>query len=64
MQVLAFECRDLCFVLLKKIGRAGILIKLASCRYPCPASSFLTQIRIRLREMSWAWRDRGVSRPQ
>ncbi len=22
-----FECRDLCFVLLKKIGSAGILIK-------------------------------------
>ena len=38
--------RDLRFVLLKKIGSAGILIK-------GPSLSFLTQIWIRLREMSW-----------
>ena len=34
----AFECRDLCFVLLKKIGRAGILIKGPSLKLLDPDS--------------------------
>ena len=34
----AFECRDLCFVLLKKIGRAGILIKGPSLKLLDPNS--------------------------
>src|SRR3984885_3249017 len=34
----AFECRELCFVLLKKIGRAGILIKGPSLKLLDPDS--------------------------
>jgi hypothetical protein len=32
------ECRDLCFVLPKKIGRAGILIKGPNLKLPDPDS--------------------------
>jgi hypothetical protein len=48
----AFECSDLCFVLLKKNGRASILIK-------CPSLKLLDPDSIKLREMSWRLESRA-----